>query len=454
MKRLVFAVTALSLLSGCAVLGLDKKKPTTPTVGARIAVLGAESAIQVDPNLAAAPVTLPAMTQNDAWAQPGGNASKSVGHLALGSALAQAWAASIGQGSTNRGRLAAPPVVAAGRVYTVDTAATLRAFDASSGRQAWAVRIGDPREIAGGRSLWNGESTGNSGALFGGGVSYDNGRVYATNGLGDAAAFDAATGAQIWRVRPGGPLRGAPTIANDNVYVVSQDNQLYALNPANGALRWNGIGTLEQAGVFGSAAPAAGQGTVVAGFSSGELTAYRYENGRVVWQDALARTSISTAVSSLSDIDAEPVIHEGRVYAIGQGGRMVALELATGQRIWEINVAGIATPAVVGDWIFVVTDEAQLLALSRETGRVRWISQLRRYEKQKGRKGSVSWVGPVVAGGRLILANSEGQVVNVSPVDGSVQSVVDTKTPISLAPVVAGGTLFILNDRGQLTAWR
>ena len=454
MKRLVFAVTAMSLVSGCSILGLDRKKATTPTVGERVAVLGAESAIQVDATLAATPVTLPAMTQNDAWTQPGGNASKSMGHLALGASLGQAWTTSIGQGSTNRGRLAAAPVVAAGRVYTVDTTATLRAFDAASGRQAWSVRIGDPREIAGGRSFWNGEATGNSGALFGGGVSYDNGRVYATNGLGDAAAFDAATGAQIWRVRPGGPLRGAPTIANDNVYVVSQDNQVYALNPNDGSLRWNGVGTLEMAGVFGSAAPAAAQGTVVAGFSSGELTAYRYENGRVVWQDALARTSISTAVSSLSDIDAEPVIHEGRVYAIGQGGRMVALELATGQRIWEINVAGISTPAVVGDWIFVVTDEGQLLALARETGRVRWMTQLRRYENEKGRKGSVSWVGPVVAGGRLILANSEGQIANVSPVDGSIQSIVNTKTPISLPPVVAGGTLYILNDKGQLTAWR
>ena len=454
MKRVVLALTAMSLLSGCAALGLDRKRATTPTVGERIAVLGAESAIQVDPALAAVPVTLPPMVQNDSWSQPGGNASKSVGHLALGDALAQAWSVSIGQGSTNRGRLAAAPVVGGGRLYTVDTSATLRAFDAASGRQVWAVRIGDPREIAGGRSFWNGEATGNSGALFGGGVSYDNGRLYATNGLGDAASFDAASGAQIWRVRPGGPLRGAPTISADTVYVVSQDNQLYALNPNDGSLRWNGIGTLEMAGVFGSAAPAVGQGTVVAGFSSGELTAYRYENGRVVWQDALARTSISTAVAALSDIDAEPVIHEGRVYAIGQGGRMVALELASGQRIWEINVAGISTPAVVGDWIFVVTDEGQLLAIARETGRVRWMTQLRRYQDQDDKKGSVSWVGPVVAGNRLILANSAGQIANVSPLDGSVQSVVDTRTPISLPPVVAGGTLYILNDRGQLTAWR
>jgi outer membrane protein assembly factor BamB len=318
----------------------------------------------------------------------------------------------------------------------------------------WSTQVGSKQDRRGGINWWTGESTGAHGILFGGGVSYDNGRIYATSGLGDAAAYDAATGNELWRVRPGGPLRGAPTIANDNVYVISQDNQLYALNPADGTTRWTGTGTVELAGVFGVAAPAASQGTVVAGFSSGELNAYRYENGRVVWQDALSRTSISTSVGSISDIDAEPVIDSGRVYAIGQGGRMVALELNTGQRIWEINVAGIATPWVAGEWIFVVTDSAQLLAIARATGRVKWMTQLKRWRDAKDRKGPVSWVGPVLAGDRLILASSEGDLVNVSPVDGTVQSTVKTKMSVSLPLVVANNTLYVLHDEGRLTAWR
>jgi outer membrane protein assembly factor BamB len=133
---------------------------------------------------------------------------------------------------------------------------------------------------------------------------------------------------------------------------------------------------------------------------------------------------------------------------------MVALELNTGQRIWEINVAGIATPWVAGDWIFVVTDQAQLLAIARSTGRVKWMSQLKRWRDEKDKKGPISWVGPVLAGDRLILANSEGELVNVSPFDGSVQSTVDTKMSVSLPLVVANNTLYVLHDEGKLTAWR
>jgi outer membrane protein assembly factor BamB len=440
MKRVVFALAALGTLGGCGILDGDGKKNVTPTVGERIAVLSAEASVEVDPALSGVPVTLPPPASNAEWAQPGGNAAKSVGHLALGSSLRQVWRASIGEGSSNKAQLAAAPVVAGGRLYTIDTRAVVRAISTENGATLWQsqVRGADAPEVA----------------LFGGGVSYDNGRLYATNGAGYAAALDPANGAIQWLVRPGGPLRGAPTIANDNVYVVSQDNQLFALNPADGSTRWSGIGAAEIAGVFGAAAPAAAQGTVVAGFSSGELNAYRYENGRVLWQDALARTSISTAVTTLSDIDADPVIDSGRVYAVGQGGRMVALELVTGQRIWEINLAGISTPWVAGEWIFVVTDQAQLLAVARATGRVRWMTQLRRYRAQEDKKGAVAWSGPVLAGDRLILASSLGEIVQVSPSDGTVQSTVASGAPVSLSPVVADNTLYILHDNGQLTAWR
>ena len=439
MKRVIFALAAASLLGGCGIFG-GKDKKVTPTVGERIPVLAAEASIEVDPALAGVGVTLPPAQINAQWAQPGGNAAKSMGHLALGPTPGQAWRVSIGQGSSNKAHLAAAPVVADGKIFTIDTQATVRAFDASSGSSLWATQV-------------RGEDAPQA-ALFGGGVSYDNGRIYATNGAGYAAALDASNGGIVWTVRPGGPLRGAPTIANDNVYVVSQDNQLYALNPADGAVRWTGAGAVELAGVFGTAAPAAAQGTVVAGFSSGELNAYRYENGQPLWQDALSRTSISTTVTALSDIDADPVIDAGRVYAVGQGGRMVAIELITGQRIWEINVAGISTPWVAGDWIFVVTDDAQLLAIARATGKIRWMTQLPRWRDQEDEKGRISWSGPVLAGDRLVLVSSQGHIANVSPYDGSIQSTVESGMPASLPPLVANNTLYILHDNGQLTAWR
>ncbi|MFL6725150.1 MAG: PQQ-binding-like beta-propeller repeat protein, partial [Sphingomicrobium sp.] len=406
----------------------------------RIAVLTSEGDVAVDPATAALPMSLPDPVANTDWTQPGGTASKSVGHVALGSALARAFTVQAGRGSSLTARLASAPIVANGRVYTIDTLGAVRAFDARTGGPVWASQTPNDR--------------GNEASLYGGGIAYDNGRIYATNGLGYVAALDERTGGIAWQVRPGGPLRGAPSIANGTIYVISQDNQIYALNEANGSTNWSAAASVEIAGIFGSASPAVGQGTVVAGFSSGELNAYRYENGRQVWQDALQRTSIRTSVSSLSDIDADPVIDNGQVFAVGQGGRMVALELTTGQRMWELNIGGIDTPWVAGDWIFVITDDAKLLCISRGNGHIRWINQLPQFQKPKSKSGQIEYSGPVLAGGRLIVTGSTGVIVNIDPTTGSFQSQTNVGASISLPPVVANSTLYVYDDNGRLSAFR
>ena len=440
LARTKFAALTLVAMAtgGCAIF--SKAPPKTPVLGERVAVLTAEQDVAVDPATAAMPMTLPEPVANTQWAQAGGNASKSMEHVALGQSLGEAWQVSIGQGSTLSARLAAAPVAADGRVYTIDTQATVRAVDVRNGGTVWSTQFGAERQ--------------NQGALFGGGLAYDSGRIYATNGLGYVVALDATNGGIIWQVRPGGPLRGSPTVVGDAVYVMSQDNQIYSLKTSDGTTRWDAAAALEIAGVFGSGSPAFAQGTLVAGFSSGELNAYRYENGRLVWQDQLARTSIRTSVASISDIDASPVIDRGQVIAVGQGGRMVGLELISGQRAWELNIAGISTPWVAGDWVFVVTDDAKLIAVARSNGKVRWINQLPAYRNVKKKSGPIRYTGPLLAGGRLIVASSQGTLINVDPATGSFQSQTNIGAPVSLPPIVANSTLFILDDEGRLHAFR
>jgi outer membrane protein assembly factor BamB len=437
--RVALIIAAALAASGCSVFHKGKKN-STPVLGNRIAVLTGENDVTVDPATASLPMSLPEAVANTDWVQSGGNASKSMGQLALGSRLATAFTVQAGRGSSLTARLAAPPVVAGGHVYVIDTIGTVRAFDARSGALLWASQT--PTERGAEKSL------------YGGGIAYDQGRVYATNGLGFVVALDQRNGGLVWKVRPGGPLRGSPTIANGAVYVMSQDNQIYSLKEDDGTTNWSQPASVEIAGVFGSASPAVGQGTVVAGFSSGELNAYRYENGRQVWSDALQRTSISTSVSTLNDIDADPVVDSGQVIAVGQGGRMVALDLITGQRQWELNLAGISTPWLAGDWIFVVTDEGKLICVYRQNGHIRWINQLPQFQKAKSKKGQIEYSGPVLAGGRLIVTGSNGALIYVDPTTGAFQSQTSVGAPVSLSPVVANSTLYILDDRGRLLAFR
>ena len=432
---LVLAVS----LAGCGVFG-GKDKPKTPTLGNRIPILSrVDTGAKVDPLLANVSVIVPPAAANPDWPQAGGTASKSYGNLELAANPGRSWSAQVA-GSDNKQRLAASPVVGGGQLFVMDTAGTVHAFDAQTGQRRWST----PFSIKG-----DGQSS-----IYGGGASYADGRVYITTGLGEVAALDAKDGSIAWKVKPAGPLRGSPTIAFNSVFVMTMDNQVYSLNAADGASLWNEAASSGQTGVFGVAAPAAGQGTIVAGFSTGELVAYRYENGRQLWSDALARTSLSTTVGVLTDIDADPIIDRGRVFALGQGGRMAAYELVTGQRIWELNLAGISTPAIAGDWIFTLTDDGKLLCIQRATGKVRWLTQLARYENEEKKKNPIFWTGPVLAGNRLWFANSIGQVYAAGIEDGAPVSFADLKKPVTLAPIVAGGTLYILDDSGKVSAFR
>lgn len=438
-KSLIVVLPLVVVLAGCGIFrSTDKDK--SKLGGERLAVLAYEARTTADPDLAETTVAFPPPVTNPDWTQPGGNAAKALGHLTLRENPSRAWSVSIGRGSDKTRRLTSGPVVAGGRVYTIDTEATVRAFSAANGGALWSASLRKPGE--------------SDNVAFGGGVSTDGSRVYATSGYGLVAAFDAASGAEVWKVDIGMPLRGSPGVEGNQVFVMTQDNQLQVLSAATGESLWETTGTVEPAGLLGAATPAIDFGTAVVGFSSGELMALRVENGRSVWQDALNRTGSTTSLAALSDIDASAVITGGRVYAIGHGGRMVALDLSTGQRVWERNLAGTSMPWVAGEYIFAVTVDGELVAVQRSDGRVRWVTQLQRWKNVKKRKNPILWQGPVLASDRLYLTNSEGDLVAVSPFDGSILSTTEVADTIFRGPVVADGTLYVLSEDGRLSAYR
>ncbi|MFQ3595243.1 MAG: PQQ-binding-like beta-propeller repeat protein [Sphingomonadaceae bacterium] len=441
---LLLALSSL-LLASCARDGerrglFRKSAPPTQTAGERISVLDFERAIEAEAELREMDVALPPARVNPAWSQGGGSAAKAMGRLALGAGDRRLFSESIGRGSDATRRLNATPVILANRMVTIDTEGLVTAFNAETGQRLWQFRLG-PR----GKSAR---------AAFGGGVSLEGERAYVTTGTGLVVALDAATGTEVWRTDLGTPLRGAPSVGEGKVVVMSQDNRLTALFADSGEQAWQVTATLEPAGILGPGAPAIYQGTVIAGFSSGELFALRIENGRTVWQDQLARTGRTTALGALSAIVAAPVVDRGRVFAVGHGGRIVAIEVATGQRVWERTLAGVHTPAVAGEFLFVVTTEAELVALTRGEGKIRWVADLGRWRNEKKKSGAIEWAGPVLAGDWLWLVSSRGDMVQVDPADGRIAARRRVGKSAYLPPVVANMVLYVLTEDGRVQAFR
>lgn len=436
---LALVTASLVALPGCGIFRSTGNKKAA-TAGQRVSVLDFERQVEAEADLAGVDVVLPEPQVNAEWTQPAGNAAGNLGHLALSDNPQRVWSAKIGRGSDATRRLNGTPVVADNRLVVMDTEGQISAFDATSGKLLWRKTI----ELEGEGSR----------PAFGGGVSLMGGRVFATTGFGVVAAFDAATGTQAWRVRLPTPLRAAPSVDAGRVFVTSQDGQLTALNADTGEQLWQANATVEPAAILGPGSPAIALDTVVAGFASGELFALRVENGRTAWQDQLSRTGRTTALGALSGIAASPVVDRGRVFAIGHGGRMVALELATGTRVWEREFAGVNAPWPVGDWVFAVTVEAELVALTRAEGKIRWVSNLGHWKDPEDKKGQIEWFGPVLAGNRLFLVSSRGKMAIVSPQTGEILATRNLSEAAYLPPVVANGMLYILTDDGTVTAYR
>ena len=427
-------------LAGCDILPDWMSASEDPSLpGERIAVMSLERTLEPDPAAAELTVHLPEPRANDSWPQIGGGPGHSLGHVAFADAPAALWRLDIGRGSGGDARLLAPPVVSGGRVFAMDSESVVSAVDAAAGRVLWAAETA--RE-AGGDG-------------FGGGLAVAGGRLFAATGFGDVLALDADTGAVQWRRTLGIPMRAPPAAAGGRVFAVTHDNRLWALDAATGDVQWSHAGIAETARLLGGASPAVEGEIVVAPYSSGEIAALRVENGRAVWADTLASpNALVETLAAFNDIVGSPAIDRGVVFAIGQGGPLVAIDLRTGGRVWQREVAGRDMPWVAGDFLFVTTGDGEVLCLSREDGTIRWVRPLPRFADPEERDDPLFWTGPILAGGRLIVLGSDGAALSLSPDDGSVLGRFDLPGGTHLPPVVADGTLFVLTEGAKLVALR
>jgi outer membrane protein assembly factor BamB len=428
------------LILGVGLFLASCESTTEPRLeGERISVLSLEDEISVDLELANMRVSLPRAYVNKNWAQSGGSRNNAMHHLAAPENLSQAWKVSIGYGDASYERLVSPPVVFDGIIYTIDIEALVRAFSTENGQLLWEVKL-------------RGEEL--SMVAYGGGLAVMDGQVFVTTGYGFVAALDALTGVENWRQDLVTPLRSGASVSEGRVFITSYDNRLIALSAEDGSIIWDYVGIVENAAILGSSSPAIVGDTLVAAFSSGEVFAMRTQNGQISWQDALSRTGRLSAISSLNDIDGNPVIDRGRVYTLNHSGRMVSIDIRTGERVWESNVSGLYTPWVAGNFIFVLSADNELVALSLRDGRVRWVSKMQRFENRDKREGLIRWAGPVLVGDRLIVVSSHGYILSVSPYTGEILSGEELPSGSVLSPIVADKTVYILTTDGELIAYR
>ncbi len=457
------AAAVLLLLGGCSMTDTISGWFSSPTKsklkGERISIMSSDESVKLDSTLKDAPVILPKPYRNTDWPEAGGYADNAMYHLEASGPLQQVWDQDAGEGSDSDSRLTAPPIVAGGKIYVLDARTRVFAFDANSGEPAWDASVAPP----GHQDLFNMLSFGLFGEDtkvdpskgFGGGLAYDDGKLFVSTGFGEVVALNAATGKVMWRVNTGVPIFNAPVANGGRVFVSSQDNHFHAYAESNGRELWDHQGITESAGILVSTSAAVAGEFVIAPYTSGEIFALRVQNGRPAWNDMLTRSGNVTALSELDDIAGRPVVDRDLVFAISHSGVMAAVQLGTGDRQWTRDLGGIQTPWVAGDYVYVLTGQSLLMCLTRKEGRVKWVHQLPRWTKPDDTSSDpIVWSGPVLVSNRLILVSSTGYAESISPYTGALLGRVDIPDGTYIAPVVANDTLYILTNDADLVALR
>lgn len=419
----------------------------------RISILAFDDQIKADPRLAGTTVEPPPSYTNLSWPQPGGEADHTLHHLSGAVEFERLWKRKVGKASVRRARLTSPPIVADGRLYVIDAEAHVSALAAETGEDIWDTELApDVSEKFRMREIFSRAKASEIG--FGGGVAYDGGRLFVTSGFRFVAALDAETGEELWRYETDAPVRTPPTAHRGEVYVVTITNELLAFNQATGERVWGHQSFEENARILSSASPAAAGDLIVAPFSSGEVVAFLAGSGRPVWNDTLSQSASLTALANLNDIAGSPVIDRGLVYVVSHAGRLTAIDIRSGQRVWEAPIAGVQMPWVAGDYIFVVSVDAELVCIARENGAVIWVSELSRYKNEKKKKGRISWAGPILVGGHLILISTDGELIKVDASDGEIVATKKIGQGSIVPPIVSDETLFLLTADGSLQAMK
>lgn len=436
--RLTMALAAALSLSACAereiILPGERLDPLAVTTPDGPAVEGPAP-------VSSTVLALAAPRLNAEWTHRGGNAAHQPGHVALGGGTARIWTSDIGQGNDRRHRIAADPIVAAGRVFTLDSRARVTATALSGGR-AWSTDITP--------ALESGDSA------SGGGLAYEGGRVYATTGFGELVALDAASGGVLWRQRVEAPIGGGPAVQNGIVYVVARNNAGWAVRAADGKVLWQTSGTPSSSGVMGVSVPAVQGNTVIFPFSSGQLLAAESQSGATLWTSQVAGSRIGRAISWVRDMTGDPVISGGTVFGGTSAGRINAVELASGFEVWSARDGANSPVVAAGGSVFAINDQAQLIRLDAATGGAIWRIDLPYYTDAKTKRQDRihAHFGPVLAGGRLFVASSDGVLRAFDPASGQLVGQGSIPGGAAAAPVVAGQTLYVVSRSGQLHAFR
>lgn len=333
------------------------------------------------------------------------------------------WAVSVGNGQ-GKGLYRLQPVLVGDRLYAAAANGEVRAVDAERGRTLWKTELD---------------------YSLSGGVGHHEGALLLGGSDGEVIFLDTASGETRWVTHVSGEVLAPPQGDGDVVVVQTYDGKLYGLDYDSGEELWSFDSNVPVLTLRGTSTPILSDGVAYAGFASGRVVAFDAESGGVLWDARVAIPQGRSEIERIVDIDGTMVLLNSELYVASYQGRVVALDIRTGRKIWQRNISAFNGVSQGFGNVYVAEESGTVTAYLRNGQGIRWQQE------------ALAWRGlsrPVPVSSYVAVTDFEGYLHLLSQVDGSfVGRLHPAKETVHADMLSDGSRLYLYTDSGKLLAY-
>lgn len=353
--------------------------------------------------------------------------------------VTEVWSTRVGHGAGDSG-VRMQPTVVDGVLYAASSDGVIGAYDAASGKTIW-----ENKKRTHGWFGWGDKKRAD--AFYAGGPSVSGDLLVIGTLNGHVYGLSSKDGSNRWNAALPSEVIDGPSISGDLVIVRTQDGRIYGLDSATGERRWvNDQGNVPLLSLRGNGPLLIANGVVFMGSDDGKLIALRLDNGDKLWEQKLASGEGRTDIDRMNDADGAVLLDGTSLYAAAYHGNLSSVDGPSGRPLWARPFSTYTSPAISGNSLFAVNDESQVWAFDKATGADMWKSDALRYR----------WLSsPAVQGDYVVVGDIEGYVHWLQTSDGALAGRKRlSKKAIRAQPLVVGDLIYVIDVQGHLAAYR
>ena len=278
----------------------------------------------------------------------------------------------------------------------------------------------------------------NAGKPLSAGVGADESVLAVGTSKGEVLAFDA-NGKPLWQAKVPSEVSGPPKLADGTAIVWSLDSKIFGLSAADGSRKWVYQRATPPLTVRRFPGGIVDRGGLFSGTTGGKLLAINVATGALAWEGNVATPKGATELERLADVTSLPVMDERQVCAAAYLGRVACFDALRGTLTWARDFGSLGGLALDNRYVYLTDDKGAVQALDKATGASVW-----KQDKLKERFPS----GPVVVGDYLGVVDIEGYLHLLDRNDGNLVGRLATDGKASLSQPVSAGNAAIWQSAG------